>query len=353
MKLTGKAVLALFDETLTGEGYKPKSLTRKKVDIKLFLKYVFEVVKLTDIRDVTTQTILDFFTYAGSILTRFHRPLSLSSKCGLASSVGLLYRILTQKELIIANPMQDVFVRRKVEYAKREVLGSDEMAKLLDSIGTTEPRQLRDRAIFELLYSTGMRVGELVNLKVEDIDIDGRLVVIRQGKWSKDRIVPLSVVAAVFLKMHMAGMKDGYVFSWDGKPHQTSPINHRFKKYCEECGIMRKGLSVHSIRHSAATHLLAGGADLRYVQELLGHESIETTVRYTHEMYDNLKRLYKTYHPRENMYHREVDAEYMKRLETLRADLERVRAKTVQMREYHRVRDKGRIRKGKKRLGAQ
>ena len=341
MKLTGKAVLALFDDTVIGEGYKPKSVTRKKIDIKLFLKYVFEAAKLADIRDVTTETILDFFAYAGSILTRFHRPLSLSSKCGLASSVSLLYRILTQKELIIVNPMQDVFVRRKVEYAKREVLGSEEIAKLLDSIGTTEPRQLRDRAIFELLYSTGMRVGELVNLKACDIDIEGRLVVIRQGKWSKDRFVPLSVVAAVFLKMHMAGMmvrpgsptKDGYVFSWDGKPHTTSPINVRFKKYCEECGIMRKGLSVHSIRHADATHLLAGGADLRYVQELLGHESIETTFRYTHEMYDNLKRIYKTYHPRENMYHREVDAEYMNRLQTLRADLERARTETAKWRD--------------------
>jgi site-specific recombinase XerD len=342
VKLTKNAVLTLFEETLTGEGYKPKSLIRKKVDIRLFLRYVFEVVKLSDIRDVTTQTILDFFTYAGSILTRFHRPLSLSSKCGLASSVNLLYRILSQKELVLSNPMQDIFVKRKAESAKREVLGGYEMAKLLDSIGTSEPRRLRDRAIFELLYSTGMRVGELVNLKTEDIDLEGRLAVIRQGKWSKDRIVPLSVVAATFLKMHMAGSKDGYVFSWDGRPLYTSSINRSFQKYSEECGIMRKGLSVHSIRHSTATHLLAGGADLRYVQELLGHESIETTTRYTHEMYDNLKRIYRTYHPRENMYHREVDGEYMEQFETLRADLASARAETAKWREWKREHDKRR-----------
>jgi site-specific recombinase XerD len=350
MKLSKNAIIALFEETLKGEGYRSKSITRKKIDLRLFLTYVFDEEKLSDIRDVTVKTILEFFKHAGSVLTRFSRPLSPASMAALISSVNLLYRILIRKELILCNPMQEVCIKGKTDGSKREVLSIEEMAKLLDSIGTDTPQRLRDRAIFELLYSTGMRVGELVNLKTSNIDHDERLAVIRQGKWGKDRIVPFSVVAAAFLKMHLSecGIKDGYVFAWDKKPLNISSINRMFKKYCTGCGIMRKRLSVHSIRHSTATHLLSGGADLRYVQELLGHESIETTVRYTHEMYDNLKRIYRTYHPRENMYHRELDGEYLSRIESLRAGLERARKQTVKWREWKRERDRGRKRRGKK-----
>jgi site-specific recombinase XerD len=157
-----------------------------------------------------------------------------------------------------------------------------------------------------------------------DIELSSRMLIVRDAKWSKDRMVPINEVAAAFLSMYLGS---------EVRPEQPAFVGQRgrISRYCVKCrfhhhlsnaGLEGKGLTPHSIRHATATHMLAHGADLRYVQELLGHESIETTVIYTNELFENLKRIYKTYHPRENALYREVDEEYRERLERLAARLE-------------------------------
>ena len=128
----------------------------------------------------------------------------------------------------------------------------------------------------------------------------------------------------VFLNRYLQkrGPRPGALFLGRLRSLKGSGINSRFKKLLKQAGLYRPGLTAHSIRHSLGTHLLANGADLRYVQELLGHESIKTTVVYTHELYENMKKIYKSYHPRENQLWQEVDGEYLKRFEVFRRDLE-------------------------------
>ena len=148
----------------------------------------------------------------------------------------------------------------------------------------------------------------------------------------------MSEVAAGFFTKYLSGRskKEEHVFIGAGGRMSGQTINRLFKKLLDEIGMYKEGLSAHSIRHSCATHLLAHGADLRYVQELLGHESIETTTVYTHELYENMRRIYRTYHPRENELFKEVDDEYMRQLVELRARLLKRKVQSVKHREARR-----------------
>jgi site-specific recombinase XerD len=207
--------------------------------------------------------------------------------------------------------------------AAKAVLSFDQMNRFLDGIDLNGPLGLRDRAIFELMYSSGLRVSEIVNLDRQDVDLSERMVRLRRTKMGKDKVVPVTESAGKFLKLYLEQRTDSdpaLFMSLNGRLRKFS-IAQRFRERLKAAGIRHKGLSPHSIRHSVATHLLETGADLRYVQELLGHESIETTMIYTHAMSENLKKIYKTYHPRENEYYKEADAEYIKGIEDFRIEL--------------------------------
>ena len=210
------------------------------------------------------------------------------------------------------------------------------MDVFLDSITGGEHRFLLKRAIFELIYSSGLRVSEAVNLNMSDIDFAGRILTVREGKGGRDRTVPFSEVAALFLKRYIGKGRKEFVSAIRGLPEEplflseygrlsSVTVRKYFKEILEKTNIKRKRLTVHSIRHSCATHLLEAGADVRYVQELLGHESIETTVKYTHLMMENLKRAYRSAHPRENEYYEEIDEEYLQNIENLKEEIVRRR----------------------------
>jgi site-specific recombinase XerD len=239
-------------------------------------------------------------------------------------------------ELILENPFRKVDIRIKIEEKRRIIMTPEEMAEFLDSITLDQPLGLRDRTIFELMYSSGLRISDVAKIDREDVNLKEGTILIRQGKGKKDRVIPVHTVAMKFLTLFLteSRLKQGPLFYSIYKQARlgSSSINNRFIYWLKKAGLYRCNLSSHCIRHSTAVHLLAGGADLRYVQELLGHESIETTVLYTHELLDNLKKVYKSYHPRENEYFKEVDYEYMKRIE----DFETVLKRRLACRALHR-----------------
>lgn len=171
------------------------------------------------------------------------------------------------------------------------------------------------------MYSSGLRVSEVADLKIKEIDFSSRMLMVRNGKWGKDRVIPISIVASKFLQKYLVGRrnkKESFVFLGTRGRLKGTSITERFITLIRRYEMDRPGLVTHSIRHSVATHLLESGAGIRYVQALLGHESIETTVRYTHMLYDNMKKIYKSYHPRENEYYKEVDSNYLLELEEFR-----------------------------------
>lgn len=177
------------------------------------------------------------------------------------------------------------------------LLTQDEVARLMETISTATPNGLRDRAIFELLYATGMRISELVAVKFEDIefrDIGGIIRVI--GKRNKERVVVFSDIARQFLQDHCqrSAISTGQVFQLSDRS-----IERHMKKYARLAGLSNK-LTPHSLRHSFATHLLESGADLRFIQEILGHDSIVTTQKYTHVNLDKIAREYQKVQPFQN-----------------------------------------------------
>lgn len=308
-RLTIKYSIRLFEDYLKSSGYKDNTIRGKIYCLKSFTGFIGAD---RDLRDVGTKEIKEFMRYLNS-----KTNLSKSSKKMLFGTVRLLFKSLYLQEYILTNPTQDYFIKPDGIDGIREVFTKEEIALFLDTIDIETDKGLRDRSIFELIYSSGLRIGEVCNLKVGDIDFTDRMLFVRDGKFSKDRIVPVSEVAMSFLKLYLnerIDRKDEYLFGKISK----SNIRILFRKQLKEIGIKRDNLTVHSIRHSTATHLLEAGADLRYVQELLGHNSIETTAIYTHTPLESLKKVYKMYHPRENEFYEELSEEYISRLKSFR-----------------------------------
>lgn len=334
-KLNVSRVRNIFRNYLMEAGYKENSIQTRTTYLEVFFEHLKEHEKTDDFREVGSKELKGFVKYVNETISeRTQKPYTFLTRQALFGTVRLLFRCLYVEELILVNPTQDFPFRPLGAVKRKEILGQEEMGRFLDGIELSGPLGLRDRALFELMYSSGLRVSEVEKLDFKDIDFENRMVLIRQGKWGKDRVEPVSEVAMSFLKMYLQErvVKKGAVFVGDRGRLGAAAINTRFKKLLSEAGLYRPGVSAHSIRHSVATHLLSNGADLRYVQELLGHESIETTVRYTHDLFENMKRIYKSHHPRENEYYKEVDEEYLKRLWAFKKELEKQGAVTERKR---------------------
>lgn len=315
---------AVFEEYLENLRYKKSTIRTKTAYLKGFLEFLSRE-RIVDLREVNGDSIRRYLeAKAGAISARTGGPYSPATLLLFHGSVRLLFTALFQAQLVLVNPAGDVVFRPRQKSRLRAIFSEEEIARFLDGIAVKGPLGLRDRAMFELMYSSGLRTGEMGKLDRGDVDLAQRMLIVRDAKWSKDRVVPVSEVAAVFLSRYLEGRTDPRLPTFVGRNGRMSAtgVRRRFHVHLAGVGLEGKGLSPHSIRHATATHLLAHGADLRYVQELLGHESIETTVIYTNELVENLKRIYRRYHPRENELYREVDAAYLGRVGRLVARLE-------------------------------
>ena len=194
----------------------------------------------------------------------------------------------------------------KVPRRLPQVLTPAQAADLLDTMGSDKPLEVRDRALFELVYSSGLRCQEVLDLRLRDINLESREVRVK-GKGRKVRVVPVGEVALDALERYLRESRsrllkdpalDDHVFlSRTGRPLSSSDVQRRLARYLARAGAPR-GTSPHTLRHSFATHLLEGGADLRVIQEMLGHSSLRTTQVYTHVSAAHLRRAYRKAHPR-------------------------------------------------------
>lgn len=328
MKLTLNKGRKLFFEYLTESGYKKNTIQTKMYYLKLFIMYTRTYLNLNDIRDIKDKDIREYLKWVESVKSNKGDYYTLKTKKTIFLNLQLFFKALYIKEEILINPVIDIKYRPTGEVKEKVIFTESEIEGFLDFIDGKSYLNKRDRAMFELMYSSGLRSGEVANIKLSDINFEDSLIHIRLGKFGKDRIVPVSDTAMVFLKNITKGIKyDRYIFrSIHGLDKlSVRAINKNFKKYLKLSGIDKKGATAHSIRHSTATHLLDRGANIRYVQSLLGHESVETTTVYTHLLTNSLKRVYKSHHPRENDYFEEVDSIYLNELDSFKNTINRQR----------------------------
>jgi site-specific recombinase XerD len=220
------------------------------------------------------------------------------------AAVRALFRSQREHGHIEQSPADLISTPRRGSHLPR-VLEAGEMARLLDSIPATTPLQVRDRALFELAYACGLRAEEIVSLNLSSVDSDAEQLRV-EGKGSKTRFLPAGEVALravhVYLERgrHALGAdpaEDALFVSRTGRRLSTSDVRRRLRAWSARAGV-QGGISPHALRHSFATHLLDGGADLRSIQELLGHASISTTQVYTRVESAKLRSAYARSHPR-------------------------------------------------------
>jgi integrase/recombinase XerC len=288
----------------TEKGYSNHTVRNYDSDLRQFLQFV--ATKKGTQGNLSDSNYIDYNLIRSYLAERFDtsRRTTIARKL---SALKSFFRFLELRGFCSINPASEIATPKQEKYIPT-YLPIDDMFALLEKPDREKPSGLRDLSILELLYSSGLRVSELVNLNIEHLDRKARLVRV-SGKGGKERVVPVGrkAIAAVSEYLEQTaqqrkrpgyGTDQGPLFLNNRSGRLSSRSVHRLvKRYSRECGITTE-ISPHSIRHTFATHLLDGGADLRSIQEMLGHASLSTTQKYTHMSIDKLMEVYDKSHPR-------------------------------------------------------
>ncbi len=318
--------LCQFEEQLRGSGYSEKSIKPIISHNYHFINYLHQndIIR-KNVADISTADVQNYIAYLKTVNNRRKVNFSSATIIRYITSIKLFFKFLLRNEKILVSPFDGLNIGIKPISQRKEIFSQSEIEAFLDYINVKEPNGFLYKAVFELMYSSALRISE-INIDIPDIDFAERTVIIRNTKGGKDRIVPFTEKASIAIKDYL---EKGRVKAKDSQPLfigsrgriKMDFIRDKFFKILSELGMKRKNLTLHSIRYSTATHLLENGMSIRHVQELLSHEDIETTVRYTTIMNDKLKRIYRSYHPRENAIYEEVDDKYLQELERLKQDI--------------------------------
>ncbi len=280
-----------------------KNLTKNtissyKTDLESFLNYIKDI-GITDLSEITTEHLSSFFKLLKNL------GLNERTSARYFSSIRGFFKYLIKNDYVEASPIEKMKAP-KISRKLPSVLTIDEINTLLNTPNLDDKNGIRDKAMLEVFYACGLRVSELINLKIMDLFLKENLIKV-YGKGRKERLVPIGSEAIASLENYLTQSRpflkknlqsENFVFlSNRGKKFSRMGVWKIVKRYVELSDI-KKEIHPHTFRHSFATHLIERGADLRSVQEMLGHSDISTTQIYTHIDRDYVKRVHKMYHPR-------------------------------------------------------
>ncbi|MGI9165079.1 MAG: tyrosine-type recombinase/integrase [Pyrinomonadaceae bacterium] len=309
-----------FSEWLEAINYSPKTRVNYTRDVKVFLDWLSDNTSINSIADVTPAHLQQYQI----ALYNFERHdenkglatkektepkrLSVGTQANRLAAVRKFFSWLLSEQQIAYNPASTLQLPKQPHRLPRNVLTKSEARRLIEATPTTKPRDIRDRTILEVLYATGIRRAELIALMIYDADLQTATLRIEHGKGNATRIVPLTQSAIAALKLYLeeartmfareAGQVRLFVSTRSGGPLDDDDIVRIVRKAATRAGI-KKHVTPHTLRHTCATHLLKGRADIRQIQKLLGHRRLSSTEVYTRVELSDLHEVIARCHPRE------------------------------------------------------
>ena len=294
-------LIAFLNHIRIEKGLAENTILSYKIDLERYLEFLRD----HGVEDVTEIDQIKVIDYLVTLREIGLAPASISRNL---SAIRGFHRFLLREGVVDFDPTENI-EPPKLKRSLPVVLDQMEMEKLLDQPDPSTPLGLRDKAMLEFLYATGLRVSELISIRQSDLFFSSGFIRVI-GKGSRERVVPVGRKAIEYVERYQREVRprlskrgksgDVLFLNARGKPLSRMGFWKILEGYVREAGL-KKRVSPHVIRHSFATHLLEGGADLRAVQEMLGHADISTTQIYTHLDREYLKEVHRTFHPRERM----------------------------------------------------
>jgi len=280
-----------------------QTVRTRKSDLYCFARWAQER-DLDAVKELSRAVLESYCRHLARYRKKDGTPLSAQSSIGRIHSIQAFFRFLVKREYLEANPASDLELPQKSRRLLPKALAREEIDALMGEPEVSDPLGVRDRAMLEVIYSTGMRRTELVGLDSTDLQAVKSVILIRQGKGRKDRMVPIGARALAWVEKYLEECRPilsveesepALFITGFGGRFRADSLGHALSKYFRGAGIETGG--VHLLRHSCATHMLENGADLRYISQLLGHADMDTTAIYTEVAIAQLQEVHKRTHP--------------------------------------------------------
>ena len=285
-------------------GYAQDTLRTRRIALKRFIHWC-EERSLRDPKDITKPILDRYQRHLFYYRKRDGQPMTLGTQLGCLAPIKLFFKWLTRENHILYNPASELQLPRQPKHLPRHILSVQEVEAILAEADAKTPQTLRDRAMLETLYSTGLRRMELPTLQLYDVDLIQRIVMVREGKGGRDRVIPIGKRAVAWVEKYLiesrpqllvADVEALFVNDY-GEPVTPEFLATKVKRYMLFAGLDNKTGSCHLFRHAMATHMLDNGADTRFIQAMLGHADLSTTQIYTHVAINKLREIHDATHP--------------------------------------------------------
>ena len=291
--------------------YSEATIKGHGADLAWLLRYL-EGKGIGRVADITSETLEDYSLWLRKLRNARHedRKISLAHVLHRLTSTKQFFAWLAKQMIILVDPAENLELPRLPATIPQMILTQKETQRLLDAPDLKSPVGYRDKALLEVIYSTGIRAGELFRLKVQDFDYKNRTLFVHEGKGGKDRILPLPVISAGYLKEYIERVRPGFAkamkqddgtlfINYTGSPLCLNGLCDIFRRTTKAAAIDKR-VTAMVLRHSIASHLLENGMDIRYIQEFMGHEKLSTTQGYAKVSLFGLRKMYNRFHPKEH-----------------------------------------------------
>jgi integrase/recombinase XerD len=298
------ALMKQFFEWMQVKNFSEQTIETRQRHLGYFIDWA-AARDITQPAEVTKPLVERYQRYMYHYRKRDGDPLSFQSQNNRLVPIRTWFRWLARKNYILYNPASDIELPKLERRLPKHVLTASEAEQVINQPNVNDPLGLRDRAILETFYSTGIRRSELIRLRPYDLDVERGTLVVRQGKGKKDRMIPIGERALAWIERYLVEVRPGLLVGDRtevlfltnlGEPITPNRMTDIVRKCVNAADIAKRG-SCHLFRHTMATLMLENGADIRYIQAMLGHSRLETTEIYTHVSIRKLKEIHTATHP--------------------------------------------------------